>query len=43
VQATVKSGSVTVASYTLLCEDAEADDYENGSVIDRCSGSSTGY
>jgi hypothetical protein len=46
VQATVKSGSVTVAGCTSLCEDAAApptaDDDENGSVTDRCSGSSTG-
>ncbi|KAM0846973.1 hypothetical protein ACQ4PT_055322 [Festuca glaucescens] len=43
VQATVKSGNVTVAGCTSLCEDAAADDDENGSVTDdRCYGSSTG-
>ncbi|XP_044411078.1 wall-associated receptor kinase 3 isoform X1 [Triticum aestivum] len=39
VQATVKSGNATVASCTSLCDDTA--DYET-SVIDRCSGGSTG-
>ncbi|XP_044953125.1 uncharacterized protein LOC123403249 isoform X1 [Hordeum vulgare subsp. vulgare] len=39
VEATVKSGNVTVASCTSLCDDTA--DYEI-SVIDRCSGGSTG-